>query len=578
MILQSLAAYYDRLLAEGAVQSPGFQAKDIRWVIELEDDGRFVALRRTGDDKRARSFVVPTEIKRSVNIAANLLWDNPEYGLGVVRANSDDKQAAKVPLRHAAFRERLRTLPADDVGLSAVMAFLERRDFAALESADGFAEMAAGGANLSFRLAGDTTLVCERPAVREAIVAGGGGGTDGPCCLVTGRTGPTTRLHPNIKGVPGGQPSGTSLVSFNHTAFTSHGWSQGDNAPVSEAAAHAYGAALNHLLERGNDSHRFREGDTTYVFWAQGPSLLEGRLGPAVTGWGASYESDGSEVKDTFQSVRDGLKPALDDPTPFYVLGLAANAARLAVTFWHAGTVQEMAATILRHFDDVAIAGLADDGPPPGLWRLLGAVAPEGDPKRLQDQLRGRLSAGLMTAMLGGTRYPATLLARAVERCRRENTAPPMRAALIKAILNRSTGRNTAVSLDTSNTNPGYLLGRLFAVREAVQRASQGKEKSNVTIRDRFFGAAMTSPMAVHPQLERLMTAHKRKFKNGYPKRFSEPEKQIYEGLTARDGIPSHFSLDEQGMFILGYHHQRNAIWDDKAESSVDSSTDEGQE
>lgn len=42
---------------------------------------------------------------------------------------------------------------------------------------------------------------------------------------------------------------------------------QGDNAPVSEAAAFQYGAALKGLLAPGSRS-KLRIGDITLVFWA----------------------------------------------------------------------------------------------------------------------------------------------------------------------------------------------------------------------------------------------------------------------------------------------------------------------
>lgn len=238
MILQSLAAYYDRLLAEGAVEAPGFQAKEILWVVEIDAAGRFVALTRTGDGKqRGRKFVVPAEVKRAVNITANLLWDNAEYVLGVARAGADEKQAAKVPLRHAAFITRLKELPesvrADD-GVAAVLKFLTEGDRSGLLADERWADLAAGGANVSFRLSGDDGLVCERAAVRAGLSAARDGDDEEGAtrCLVTGRMAKPARLHPSIKGVRGAQSMGASFVSFNLGAFESHGWSQGDNAPL----------------------------------------------------------------------------------------------------------------------------------------------------------------------------------------------------------------------------------------------------------------------------------------------------------------------------------------------------------
>jgi CRISPR-associated protein Csd1 len=572
MILQALARYYDRLFTEHAVQPPGFQEKEIPWVVELSRDGGFLALRRTGGEGgRGRKFVVPTEVEKSVNIAANLLWDNPEYVFGWPRPGRTEKQAEKVPRRHQAFIDRLRSLPEAaraDPGVAAVMTFLRKGDFTPLQSTDGWTDLAQGGGNVSFRLEGDAGLVCERPVVIAALSEGARVAIDGAkesWCLVTGARAQPIRLHPSIKGVRGAQPRGAKLVSFDGDAYTSHGWSQGTNAPVSEAAAHAYTTALNHLLGRGNERHRLTEGDTTFVFWAAAPTPIEDALPHLLGAYAADQQdSDGTVVRETFDSVRKGLRPSLDDPTPFYVLGLAPNAARLAVRFWHEGTVAELAGNIIRHFDDLELVGLDGSSNVPSLWRLIGATARDGDAKKLQDNLRGQLVAGLMSAILDGLPYPATLLARSVARCRAEQSVWPVRAALVKAVLNRRMpAKEVTVSLDPDESNAGYRLGRLFAVLENIQRRAQGD--LNITIRDRYFGALMTAPRSVFPQLMRLKNAHLKKLyrandTRGLAIHFDRQIDAILNIIDPGQGIPASLLLDEQGRFILGYHHQRNSV------------------
>jgi CRISPR-associated protein Csd1 len=589
MILQALAAYYDRLLADGAVQPQGFQQKEIPWVVELSSDGRFQRLIRTGgEDGRAKKFVVPAEVKKSVNIAANLLWDNPEYVFGWPRPGLTEKQATKVPQRHQAFLARLRALPEivrADAGVSAVISFVETEEFSALQSSDGWEELSRGNGNVSFRLEGDPDLVCERQGVKAAlsasIVQANGTDTDDQAwCLITGRRTSAVRLHPSIKGVRGAQTSGANLVSFNLDAFTSHGWRQGANAPISEAAAHAYTTALNHLLSRENDRHRFIEGDITFVFWAAAPTPIEEQFAHLLGSYAADQqESEGTPVRDTFGSVRRGLRPSLDDRTPFYVLGLAPNAARLAVRFWHEGTVGELAHNILRHFDDLEIVGLGGESNVPGLWRLIGAAARDGDLKKLSDTLRGQLAAGLMAAILDRLPYPATLLARTVARCRTEQSVWPIRAAVIKASLNRrSPAKEVTVELDADDSDVGSRLGRLFAVLENIQRTAQ--RDLNVTIRERYFSAAMTAPRSVFPQLMRLKNSHLKKLyrapgTRGLAIHFEHQIDEILKPIPEEAGLPASLSLEDQGRFILGYHHQRNfrgaGKADDPQSDAVDS-------
>lgn len=485
--------------------------------------------------------------------------------LGLPKNDATEKQIAKVPDRHAAFVEKVKALSevvGRDAGLDAVLAFISGADKDALAGFEGWDTLCTDGGNMSFMLAGDTGLVCERPAIVSALKSTA---SNSPTihCLVTDAEGPLAVLHPSIKGVRGAQSSGASLVSFNLSAFTSHGWEQGCNAPVSERAAIAYTAALNRLLARDNDSHHFIEGDTSFVFWAQFPTPLEEQFGGCFGKPEPEKDPDGKPVWRSFDQVRSGLRDLADDPTPFYVLGLAPNAARIAVRSWTEGTAAQLATRIQRHFDDLMIVGLDKEGaPPPSVKRILGAAARAHDPKTLPESLYGVLAADLVRAALEGIPYPATLLARSVERCRAEQSVSIIRAAVIKAVLIRRNKETITMALDPNNTNPGYLLGRLFAVLENIQKAAN--PGINTTIRDRYFGAASAAPRSVFVELMRLKNAHLKKVKRqheGYAVRYEKLIAEIAESLSADEGFPAHLALDDQGRFILGYHHQTHDLY-----------------
>ena len=80
----------------------------------------------------------------------------------------------------------------------------------------------------------------------------------------------------------------------------------------------------------------------------------------------------------------------------------------------------------------------------------------------------------------------------------------------------------------------------------------------NATIRDRYYGAASSTPVAVFTTLLRLKNAHLKKLTIGQSVNF---EKLLAEILGPVTDFPAHFSLPDQGRFALGYYHQRQAFF-----------------
>lgn len=110
------------------------------------------------------------------------------------------------------------------------------------------------------------------------------------------------------------------------------------------------------------------------------------------------------------------------------------------------------------------------------------------------------------------------------------------------------------MALNEQSTNPAYLLGRLFAVLEKVQAEAIGNV--NASIKDRYFTSACATPRSVFPILLRLSQHHIAKAKYGHTS-----DRRIQDILNLLDvennPIPARLTLDEQGVFILGYYHQR---------------------
>ncbi|MEW6446037.1 MAG: type I-C CRISPR-associated protein Cas8c/Csd1 [Pseudomonadota bacterium] len=565
MILQALDAYYRRKQTDPdpsrRLPAFGLEDKEIPFILEINAQGHLIQVADTrsgeGKKKTAQRFLVPQGVKKTSGVAANLLWDTAEYVLGVDTRGKPERVAEQ----HAAFQARIESLPEaarEDAGIRAVMAFLDWFQPEALNGLPVWDEIMASNPLMTFRLHGDLDLVCQRPAV---VAAHAGQNDDEPdgICLVSGEAASIERLHPAIKGVWGAQTSGANIVSFNLDAFNSYGKAQGANAPVGQAAVFAYTTALNHLLAK-ESRQRMQVGDTSTVFWAEEPHELETLV---VDAFGEPTKDDPDRgvdaLKALYSAVQSGKFAQGGTDTRFHVLGLAPNAARISIRFWETATAMELAQRIKRHFDDLSVVHAPHEPDHLSLFRLLTHLAVLNKADNIPPNLGGEV----MRAIFEDLPYPAALLNLAVQRCRAEQKPTYARAAAIKAYLNRLARRSSQSQekeflpmLDPDNMSPAYRLGRLFAVLEKIQEeASPGL---NATIRDRYYGAASSTPVTVFTTLLRLKNHHLGKLSRG---RATQMEKLLGEIMDGLADFPRQLPLPEQGRFALGYYHQRQAFF-----------------
>jgi len=573
MILQALYDYYQRKQAdpEDALPPFGFEWKEIPIVIEIDTDGHLVQIEDTrsgeGRKKQGRAFLVPRADRKSSDITANLLWDNAEYILAIprkVKQGEKKPDPARILQQHKAFIERIRSLPkpaANDPGIVAVLAFLDNFACRELMRLPVWKELRTNP-NLSFRLAGDSELICQRPNVKDTIERLTEETADSKAkgiCLITGEERGISHIHlPKIKGVWGAQTSGANIISFNRDAFRSWSKEKGYNAPVGERPVFAYTTALNHLLRTEHQALHIgtkKVGKVSIVFWAERPTEMETAV-VDIFGEPPDPDQQAKKVAALFKSIHHGRYVRDDADTRFFVLGLSPNASRIAVRFWQVTTVGELAEHIVQHFEDIRITHGGKQPEYLPLFRLLTSTAVQGK----ADNIPPNLAGDTLRAILEGRPYPRTLLAAAVQRCRAEREITYPRAALIKGCLNRATRisnpehkEELTVSLDPDNSNPGYRLGRLFAVLEKTQE--EANPGINATIRDRYYGSASSTPVAVFPTLIKLSKHHLSKLDNkGREVNFERLLGEIIDGIG---DFPPHLSLEDQGRFAIGYYHQR---------------------
>lgn len=588
MVLQSLVKYYEILSEDDKADIPkqGYCKANVSYALVISTDGELVdVMPMKVPDSKGKKLVpqpmeVPEQVKRAVNISPNFLCDNSSYVLGF--DNKGKPQRTKECFD--AFCELHKTVleGADCDEAKAVLSFLVKWDTKAAAENILFADFIDEiykGANFIFKLDGAFDFVHQNSIIKKAwerhkasMLTDGVRGR----CMITGEEAAVARLHPVIKGIKGGQAMGNSLVSFNAPAYESYNKEQGMNSPVSEYAAFAYGTVLNRLLS--DASHRISLGDTTIVFWAQSPqsslyqdvfSMLNepDELKTLGTDKQRFVRDDEAvrTVRNIFLKIAEGRRIGCDyeadENTRFFILGLSPNAARISVRFFLSNTFGEILKRYEEHYRNLTIEKQIDDEPDAlSVWRILNeTVSPSSTDKSSSPLLAG----SFMRSVLTGQPYPAALFNSVMLRIRAEKDINYCKAAIIKAYLLRSSSDNKykevlTVSLNTISDNRAYVLGRLFAALEQAQK-NASTSALNTTIKDKYFTAACANPAIAFPVLLRLSSHHIAKAEHGW--RDDERIGEIMQLLDVENKpFPKSLSLEEQGIFVLGYYHQKNKI------------------
>lgn len=568
-MLETLVQRYEDECREGRLPRDGWEKRNVSFALVIGKDGELLqvisirqeVLRGKKTMLRPQELFVPIGETRTVGIMPFFLCDNASYFLG-----ADTKGKPKRTADCFAAAVKLHENILADVSsetAEAVISFFRRwksredavRAHPVLAS---HADDILAGANLVFRYEG--RYAHEDPEIRAAWerYRQKSDGEDLQRCLVTGELAPVAVKHPALKGISGAQPTGAMLISFNANAFESYGHvdDQGRNAPVSKYAAFAYGTALNALI--ADDAHKKMIGDTTVVYWAAEKSNEAQDVFAGVLGDGDLMTDDLlDEILRRIEAGEDIDYNGVSIPyeNPFYILGLAPNAARISVRFFlqdSFGVFLKNLALHIEQMDIVRPAWVKDRNVP--LWKLLlETVNPNAKTMMASPVMAG----AMMRAILTGGKYPASVFQNIMLRIRArqgDEKINPRRAGFLKAYLLRNKGRRITVALNENETDVAYLLGRWFAILEKAQELALPEIKA--TIRDRFFNSACATPAYLFPLLQKLSLHHMKKLEGPDKTRVDKALTEIL-GKLESGGLPRHLTLEEQSVFILGYYHQQ---------------------
>jgi CRISPR-associated protein Csd1 len=584
MILQSLEAFYNRLAEEGddSLVLPGFSRQNITFRIELKLDGSLVGIFHDREESGKKPVpkkiqVLGTSKPSGQGINPCFLWDNTAYVLGF-KLNDDKPERTK--LTFEAFRDKHLDLETEinTPEFIAVCEFLRHWSPERASEHPVLQELAPGFG--VFKIFDQTRYVHEHPAIQtwwkksleiqQQALAKESDETEQMQCLVTGTKTSIARIHePKIQGVNGAQAAGALLVSFNFDASESYGRDQSFVAPVGQDAAFRYAVALNRLLDRAGN-RRFQIGDASTIYWTDRQSPAEELFLGLIDSGSLEDETLKSKLQNLLSCLSrgqyaDDLGP---QETEFYILGLSPNAARISVRFWWHGSVAEIAKRIGDHFDDLSIAKPSKFNEFPGLWEILRETARESK------DIPPTLAGGVMRSILQGIEYPAQLFQIVLRRIKADHDISPVRAATIKAHLNRQfrLGKQFSplkgkleMSLNRDRPESAYHLGRLFAVLEKTQDDAFGGQL-NATIKDRFFSSASATPAAIFPRLIRMNQHHVNKIEK---KEWQiSAEKRMQDIMERIESFPRFLSMPEQGLFAIGYYHQRQDFYTKKEDKS----------
>lgn len=559
MILTKLKEYADKRMT---LPPAMYGETKVAWLISLSAEGKFEGFSclKSKEAKRGEAMISP-HVGRTVGVKPKLLADTGEYVLAVGRAASKPERVAEC---HEQFKQLLQSC-IEITQEPAVQAILHFLTSAELEKAKAelpkdfdpsevvtFRVGEIIPANADYKLhsiekfwENYTSKESDEASDSQSLVM---------TCLITGDAGVVEKRLPFfVKGLFGGQPSGTALVSANSPAFMSYGLQNSLTSPILRDAAERFAKALNSLI--ADERSRIYIGSTVYVFWTKEKT----EFNPFSYLNQPKSEEVEALLKSPFTAQQaSGLDKS--KVNQFYALALTANNARAVVRDWLETTIPSVQMNLKQWFQRQRVVDPYGGNPRPLSVYTL-AVSMYRDASK---EMQPSTLTALIRNALHGDRISEDLLVKLVRRNRTEQEITYFRAVLLKLIFSSNPNRREMMTkMEQLNLNPdlqggdlaAYACGRLLAVLESIQRAAIGSVNASLT--DRYYGAASSTPAVAFPPLLRGARAHFSKLRKTMPGACKALEERVEEITTSLPTFPKTLNLQQQGLFGLGYYHQR---------------------
>ena len=596
MILKELVDCYDLMMNSDKfhIADNNSSAENVSFKLIIGEDGLIKQILDLREKKKSISMIVPYRFQGRTGsaIVPYFLYDNAKYLLGC-EFDKNSSELVKFD-KHIEASKKLHMEILDNSN-SKYRLILERffdnynQNIEIVKEKD--IDVLQGGFSV-LCLENETKCIHEQEEIMEIFRLYRESKSDDEkivkgTCLINGEKDiPIARTHTAIKGVLGSSSPGAMLVSFNGYSFESYGKTQSYNASTSTYNEFKYTTVLSKLLS-SKDNKLYLSGNTV-VFWSDkiGCKEEESFLAFIADEFNdnneVEYNQEGvDEIESIIKLIKQGKtvdinKINLDDSVNMYILGLYGSKSRIFVRFWFKNSMLDFIKLSNKHFGDTQLIRKNTLNKNHNVYEEVGvkisSILKTITPYGKVENTPNTLVNSLFKSVLMGTIYPISVYNQILGRIRAEAgekfVINHTRVSFIKGYLKRYYRLNkfrdkeeeVTVSLNTKSTNVAYNLGRIFAILEKIQMDSN----NGSNIREKYLSAASSTPKSIFPNLLNLAQHHIAKIKKEGSTNFNYYDKMIGEILLNVNEFPAIFSSDEQGMFILGYYHQREDIYTSK--------------